>query len=433
MYWQACCRLNLELAELLRNRYSMFEMRAIAIRLGRMLYLERREKADDLNNKADMKLSKVFLKPECDRFLAAGHPWIFSRAILSVDGPVEEGATVEVYSSEKRFLGVGHYGTGNIAVKMLSRERVTDEAGFYRETLQRAIALRRNLGLFDSSETNAFRLVHGEGDRLPGLIVDLYARTAVVQCQTAGMMAARSHILDALRVLLEEKLDAVFDRSIHVDEGSANEPAKFLWAKPEGQGPGICEILEGGLRFFVDCVNGQKTGFFLDQRENRALVRRYASGRTVLNAFCYTGAFSVYALSGGAKEVCSVDSAKRCLDFVGTNCTANAFADRHEEIAADCFDFLNAPFDRLFDLIILDPPAFVKHQKGIARGLRGYESINYFAMKQIAPGGILFTFSCSQLVQESDFRKIVTTAAKRARHPAAGFESIAIARNDGTP
>lgn len=340
------------------------------------------------------------------------HPWVFSGAIRSMDPGIEEGDTVKVVAADGTFLGVGHYQIGSIAVRILSQtECVIDEA-FYASRLAEALRLRRSLGLM-RSDNDAFRLVHGEGDFLPGLIVDIYGHTAVVQAHSPGMHFARQMIAVALTELPDADIRNVYYKS----ETTLPYKAEL---DPQNQyligGFDTNETTENGLKFYVDWLKGQKTGFFVDQRDNRSLLERFARGRRVLNMFCYTGGFSVYALRGGAIEVHSVDSSAKAVALTEANVALNFGSDaRHEAFAVDAFKYLSDMPDGAYDLVILDPPAFAKHRGAIRNALRGYQRLNAKAMEKMPAGSVLFTFSCSQAVSKEQFRLAVFSAAAQTR------------------
>ncbi|MDR2469892.1 MAG: class I SAM-dependent rRNA methyltransferase [Tannerella sp.] len=359
--------------------------------------------------------SKIILKSGREESLLRYHPWVFSGAIARVEGRPEEGSMVDVLSADGTFRGVGHYQIGNIAVRILSFSPVEIDEAFWEGRLQEAFALRRALGLAGRPDNNTCRLVHGEGDRLPGLVVDLYGTTAVMQAHSVGMHHARAPLANALKNVLGDALQHVYYKSegtlpFKAALGQANES---LYGCPEAD----AVALEKGLRFRVDWLKGQKTGFFIDQRDNRLLLERYAAGRSVLNMFCYTGGFSVYALRGGATLVHSVDSSARAVALAEENVALNFPDDtRHRAFAEDAFDCL-AHADDLYDLIILDPPAFAKHRNVLRNALLGYRKLNALAFEKIRPGGLLFTFSCSQVVSRTDFRLAVfSAAAQSGRH-----------------
>ena len=359
-------------------------------------------------------IPQIILRKGKEESLLRRHPWIFSGAIDHIRAEEEsdfaEGALVEVYSRSGDFIAQGHYQIGSIAVRVLSFEREAIDQAWWNRRIAVAHDVRRTLGLTDDPATTCYRLVHGEGDSLPGLVVDIYGTTAVIQCHSVGMYRSRQEIAAALRATYGERLTAIYDKS------SQTLPYKADLRAVDGYLRGHAErasqvVLEHGERFLVNWEEGQKTGFFLDQRENRELVKRYAAGRTVLNTFCYTGGFSVYALSGGAKEVVSVDSSERAVELATENMKLN-FGDtaNHTEIAADAVEYLKEIGDR-YDLIILDPPAFAKHHKVLSNAMQGYRRLNARALSQIRPGGILFTFSCSQAVSKELFRTTVFSAA----------------------
>ncbi len=361
---------------------------------------------------------QIYLRRGKEESLRRFHPWIFSGAIDYIkaeeESQIAEGALVEVYTRAGDFIAQGHYQIGSIAVRVLSFERETIDQPWWDRRIAVALDVRRTLGLTDNPSTTCYRLVHGEGDALPGLVIDIYGSVAVVQCHSVGMYRARKEIASALRTVFAGRLTAIYDKSSQTLPFKADLGAVdgYLWGT---SGHTSQTVAENGLQFLVNWEQGQKTGFFLDQRENRELVRRYARGRTVLNTFCYTGGFSVYALSGGAREVCSVDSSERAVALATENMRLN-FGDGvpHTEVAADAVEYLRDIGDR-YDLIILDPPAFAKHHKVLGNAMQGYKRLNARALAQIRPGGILFTFSCSQAVSKELFRTTVFSAAAIAR------------------
>jgi 23S rRNA (cytosine1962-C5)-methyltransferase len=354
------------------------------------------------------KLASFFLKPGKEKSLKRFHPWIFSGAIAKAEGKPQEGDLVHVYAANGEFLAMGHCQIGSIAVRILSFEPVEANDEFWKLKIQKAWNLRKSIGLTESSETNVFRLVHAEGDGMPGLIIDFYNGTAVIQMHTVGMFLVRDSIVKALREVLGAKLKAVYDKSgkslPYKAEISANDGYLF------GEF-GESEVLEHGLRFKVDWEEGQKTGFFVDQRENRLLVEQFAKDRDVLNMFCYTGGFSFCAMKGGARLVHSVDSSAKAIELTNQNVELNFEGDtRHEAFTADAFEFMRDIKDK-YDLIILDPPAFAKHRDAVHQALQAYKRINTRAFEQIRSGGIVFTFSCSQVVSKEKFREAVFSAA----------------------
>lgn len=339
------------------------------------------------------------------------HPWIFSGAIADRHGVLQRGCLVDVRSKDGALLGTGHWGTKGIAVRLLSFGAVADEALLVGEKIANAVSVRRRLGLLGNASTTGFRLIHAEGDELPGLVVDVYGETCVAQCHSAGMWRLK----DTLQSLLLSQdglgVSKVVFRRV---EGQIDELSQVGEVEPVAPEPSqIVSFSESGLRFIADITGGQKTGFFFDQRVNRQKIKKLAGGKRVLNAFSYTGAFSVYALAGGAESVCSVDASKSAIDLCRQNVVANFASAPHHAEVADCFSYLTQIPD-WFDLIVLDPPAFAKHQRAVQRGMRGYETINALALKKIKPGGILATFSCSQLVSREMFRDAVTRAALAA-------------------
>jgi len=350
---------------------------------------------------------KIILKSGKDQPVKRFHPWIFSGAIKKIYGNPAEGDVVDVYDNKDNFLGTGHYQNGSIAVRILSFEKVTPDKEFFKSKISSAVEYRRNLGFFDNPSTNAFRLVHAEGDNLPGLIADYYDGLVVLQMHSAGMFRIKTEITLALLEVIPSGVKAVFDKSettlpFKSGIGPVNE---FMSGN---SGPVI--INENGYRFKVDFEAGQKTGFFLDQRDNRMLLQKYTAGRNVLNLFGYTGGFSVYAMSN-ARLVHTVDSSGPATDLADENIKLNYGNDaRHESFREDAFGFLGGCGDK-YDLIILDPPAFAKHNDVLANALQGYKRLNMKAIENIKKGGIIFTFSCSQVVSRENFRKSVFAAA----------------------
>ena len=339
-----------------------------------------------------------------DRF----HPWVFSGALTEMPDDIDEGSLVAIESHDGRHIGVGHFQIGSIAVRMLSFDNEPIDAAFYRRRLTEAFRLRQTLGL-RREDNDAFRLVHGEGDFLPGLVVDIYGPTAVVQAHSPGMHFARDIIARELVALPDAGIDNVYYKS----ETTLPYKARLDPQNDYIIGGYQTDIAtENGLRFHVDWLRGQKTGFFVDQRDNRALLERYSGGRNVLNMFCYTGGFSVYAMRGGARGVTSVDSSAKAVSLTEANISLNFPGDtRHKAVAEDAFKFLDNISEGEYDLIILDPPAFAKHRSALRNALRGYQRLNARAFERIAPGGVLFTFSCSQAVSKEQFRLAVFSAA----------------------
>lgn len=369
----------------------------------------------------------VKLLPRKEESILRFHPWIFSGAIASVEGEVYDGAIVQVASHKGEPLGIGHWADGSIAVRMLSfisNEEI--DASFWENRLSAALELRIKMELIRSKddrrkENDVYRLIHGEGDQLPGLIIDIYGQTAVIQSHSMGMHLCREAITDAIVAVYQDLLPSSPLQAVYY-KSSGTLPTKesrelcedgFLYGHSEAT-----PVLENGIQFLPDWIRGQKTGFFIDQRENRELVEQYAKGKTILNAFCYTGGFSLYALRGDAKQVDSLDSSSKAMYLTDKHVELN-YGDcpRHHSITQDAFEYLDQMPEGQYDMIILDPPAFAKHRRVLKNALIGYRRINSQAFKKIAPGGILFTFSCSQAVSKEEFRLAVfTAAAASGRH-----------------
>lgn len=356
---------------------------------------------------------KVFLKKGREDSLRRFHPWVFSGAVANVQGRPDEGDVVEVYSNDGEFLAVGHYQVGSIAVRILSFDKSALRPDFYEIMLGRALEVRKAAGLALSSETDCYRLVHGEGDNLPGLIIDYYDGVCVLQAHSVGMFRAKKQICEALKKVYGDSLKAVYDKS------SGTAPFKaglelidgYLYRR-EDYKDNEAVVLENGHKFYVNWTEGQKTGFFLDQRENRALVGSLAKGRNVLNLFCYTGGFSIYALSNGALHVDSVDSSSKAMAMVDRNVALNGFDQSlHTSLCCDAIDYLKNVPEGKYDLMIVDPPAFAKHRGVLKNALRAYQRLNAAAIAKVAPGGFVFTFSCSQVVDKESFALAVFSAA----------------------
>lgn len=337
------------------------------------------------------------------------HPWIFSGAIQQVDEGLADGDLVRVVKSNGEFIAVGHYQAGSIAVRVLSFRDVPIDTAFWHSRLASALAMRQAIGIADNPQNNTYRLVHGEGDHLPGLVIDVYGKTAVMQAHSIGMHYSRIEIAEQLVSVMGNRIENVYYKSETTLPFMDDMENGFLYGGSDDN-----TAVENGLMFYVDWLKGQKTGFFVDQRENRALLERYSAGRNVLNMFCYTGGFSFYAMRGGAKLVHSVDSSAKAIDLTNRNVALNFPSDnRHKAFCDDAFNFLeNAG---AYDLIILDPPAFAKHRGALHNALKGYTRLNVKAFQKIQPGGILFTFSCSQVVTKDNFRNAVFTAAAQAK------------------
>ncbi len=355
---------------------------------------------------------KVYLKKGKEDSLRRFHPWVFSGAISKIDEGVKEGEVVQVITDKEEIIGIGHYQIGSIAVRILSfyDEPVNDS--FWKKRLQIALQVRQAIGLVDVKDNNTFRLVHGEGDNLPGLIIDCYGTTAVMQAHSVGMHLARLNIAEQLREVMKNRIQNVYYKSdttlpFKAELGQENG---FLF----GEGKDNLSM-EYGLQFHVDWLKGQKTGFFIDQRENRRLLEQYSNGKKVLNMFCYTGGFSFYAMRGGAELVHSVDSSAKAIELTEKNVALNFSDDlRHRAYCSDAFKFFDET-DEAYNLIILDPPAFAKHRGALHNALKGYTRLNCKAFEKIQSGGIVFTFSCSQVVTKEHFRNAVFTAAAQAR------------------
>ncbi|MDY2849547.1 MAG: class I SAM-dependent rRNA methyltransferase [Bacteroidaceae bacterium] len=345
-----------------------------------------------------------------DQSLKRFHPWIFSGAIARMDDGIAEGDIVRVVDTKEEFLAIGHYQIGSIAVRVLSFTDIEINDSFWFSRLDKALQARRACNII-RPDNNTYRLVHGEGDRLPGLIIDIYDNAAIIQAHSVGMHMQRKDIARQLRTLYGDKLTCIYYKSETTlpYKADLNEESGFLYGKASD-----VVATENGLKFYIDWLKGQKTGFFIDQRDNRSLIEKYSQGKKVLNMFCYTGGFSVYALRGGASMVHSVDSSERAIEMTNRNIALN-FPDaaNHEAYATDAFSYLK-DMDNSYDLIVLDPPAFAKHKDALRNALKGYTRLNAKAMQKIKPGGILFTFSCSQAVNKDQFRLAVFTAAAQS-------------------
>lgn len=335
------------------------------------------------------------------------HPWIFSGAIAKKEQGIADGDWVAVYTSAQKLVGTGLYNNGSIAVRLLTF-RELPQANFWQEKFEKALQLRHLLNLAGSEQTNAYRLIHGEGDGLPGLIIDIYNNTAVMQCHNLGMYMHRNEISEALQLALGKNLESIYDKS---SETMPKIPGhEFENTSLYGHAQQATIAKENGISFSVNWEKGQKTGFFLDQRENRQMLANFAQGKSVLNTFCYSGGFSVYALMAGAALVHSVDSSKKAIELTDENVRLNGNAEKHKSFAMDTFDFFKQYPDP-YDIIILDPPAFAKNIKALNNATRGYQRLNKEGLQRVKPGGLLFTFSCSQAVSKDLFRKVVFAAA----------------------
>lgn len=363
-------------------------------------------------------MKQVYLKKGKEESLLRFHPWVFSGAIHHLDRDIEEGDVVRVVSEKGGFIAIGHYQQGSISVRILTFKDVDIDGSFWFSRIQSALNMRQNIGLANSADTNAFRLVHGEGDLLPGLIIDVYDKTAVMQAHSIGMHMARHAIAQALAEVMKGRIENIYYKSETTLPFMEPENGFLLGNSDDNI------AIENGLRFYVDWLRGQKTGFFVDQRENRALLEKYAKGKRVLNMFCYTGGFSFYAMRGEAQLVHSVDSSAKAIELTRRNVELNFPGDsRHEAYCEDAFKYLEkigqssatSEHQNSYDLIILDPPAFAKHRGALHNALKGYTRLNEKAFEKIEKGGILFTFSCSQVVSKEHFRNAVFTAAAQAK------------------
>jgi len=353
----------------------------------------------------------IYLKRGKEESLLRFHPWVFSGAIHHADAGIQEGDTVRVIASTGDFIAVGHYQVGSIAVRVLSFSDITIDQSFWRERLAAAITMRCHIGIADNPENNTYRLVHGEGDWLPGLVIDCYGSTAVMQAHSVGMHLNRMDICQALTDVMGGRIQQVYYKS------ETTLPYKAHLEEEDGFIFGHTDddiAVENGLKFHVDWLRGQKTGFFVDQRENRSLLEHYSKDKTVLNMFCYTGGFSVYAMRGGAKCVHSVDSSAKAIEITNNNIGLNFPGDpRHEAYCEDAFRFLEERKDK-YDIVVLDPPAFAKHRAALHNALKGYIRLNAKGIRLVKEGGLLFTFSCSQAVSKDQFRSAVFTAAAQS-------------------
>jgi 23S rRNA (cytosine1962-C5)-methyltransferase len=351
--------------------------------------------------------TRIILKSGKEQSIKRYHPWIFSGAIKKIYGNPVEGDLVDVFDNKDGFLAIGHYQPGSIAVRIISFEQVEPDLEFFRERIRKAIEYRKAAGIISKPEINVYRLIHGEGDGLPGLIVDYYNRVAVIQLHSVGFYRIRKEIVSILVDLMKDQLAAVYDKSNATLPHMAgiNAVDGFLYGS---SGPVI--VTENGYKFKIDWTTGQKTGFFIDQRENRKLLADYTENKSVLNMFGYTGGFSVYAMHNAA-QVHTVDSSSPAIEMARENIALNYGDDkRHEAFQTDAFEYLNDIKDK-YDVIILDPPAFAKHHNVLSNALQGYKRLNIKAIEQVKPGGVIFTFSCSQVVTKENFRKSVFAAA----------------------
>ena len=353
----------------------------------------------------------IYLKHRKEESLKRFHPWVFSGAIHHMDEGIAEGDTVRVITADGNCIALGHYQLGTITVRVLSFDDIAIDDSFWQQRMQSALAMRESIGVANNPDNNTYRLIHGEGDNLPGLIIDCYGTTAVMQAHSVGMHVCREQICKALVEVMGDRIKNVYYKSettlpFKAELGQENG---FIYGHTDNN-----TAVENSLSFHVDWLKGQKTGFFVDQRENRSLLEHYAKGKSVLNMFCYTGGFSVYAMRGGANIVHSVDSSAKAIELTNHNVAMNFPNDnRHEAFCEDAFKYLDDN-DKKYDLIVLDPPAFAKHRMALHNALKGYIRLNIKGLQRIKPGGILFTFSCSQAVSKENFRNAVFTAAAQA-------------------
>ena len=360
----------------------------------------------------DHTLPRIILRPGKEKSLQRRHPWIFSGAIARKDKDVHDGDIVEVYDAQRQYLATGHYQPTTIAVRIFSFEQRDINRDFWRGKLLNAIAFRKSI-LLPNPQTTMYRLVNGEGDGMPGLIIDVYGRHLVMQVHSMGMYRLRETLAELLTELIPSTQAICLKTAIETDD---NEEVALDSGWIYGQPDKEVIASENGILFKIDILNGQKTGFFLDQRDSRAMVGELAKDRTVLNMFSYSGGFSLYALRGGAQHVDSVDISQKAIDLVEENVQlmGGDFAQRHNAVCEDVFAYLDRMPDHYYDLIVLDPPAFAKHHRVKEQGIKGYRNINRKTMEKIRPGGLLFTFSCSQAISRDDFQTLVFSAAALA-------------------
>lgn len=353
----------------------------------------------------------IYLKRGKEESLKRFHPWVFSGAIQHMDEGIQEGEVVNVLTSSNEFIALGHYQIGSISVRVLSFDDIVIDNAFWESRIQSALTARLAINVADNPTNNTYRLVHGEGDNLPGLIIDCYGETAVMQAHSVGMHVERDAISKALLSVMGDRIKNIYYKSETTlpFKADLHQQNGFIYGATAND-----LAIENGLKFHVDWLRGQKTGFFVDQRENRSLLENYAKGKSVLNMFCYTGGFSVYAMRGGAKLVHSVDSSAKAIELTNENVSLNFGDDsRHESFCEDAFKYLDAHNNK-YDLIVLDPPAFAKHRAALHNALKGYTRLNVKGLQKIKKGGLLFTFSCSQVVTKENFRNAVFTAAAQA-------------------
>ena len=355
-------------------------------------------------------MKKVVIQKGKEKSLQRFHPWVFSGAIGRKDDNIAEGEIVEVYDAYDNFMAMGHYHTSSISVRVFSFEKVNPDYSFWKNKIERAVNYRKSIDLFDNNETTVLRLVNGEGDGMPGLIADIYNGHLVLQFHSYGMYLMREMLTEIFKELLADRLKSIYNKSATtLSESNAFVPSNELLY---GQLDDEVKVLENGVPFYIDISQGQKTGFFIDQRDNRKMVGEFCRDKKVLNLFCYTGGFSAYALQGGASLVHSVDISKRAIEQTNANMALlGPLARNHEAFAANVFDFIEEMPAHFYDVIIVDPPAFAKHHKVKEQGVKGYRNINRKVMEKVKPGGMIFTFSCSQAISKEDFQTIIFSAA----------------------
>lgn len=361
-------------------------------------------------------MKKIILKDKKDASLRRFHPWVFSGAVDKMEGKVTDGEVVEIYSKSGDYLATGHYQNGSICVRIFSFEKTDANQEFWTTKLRNAYQYRGNLNLINNPQTNCYRLVHAEGDGLPGLIIDIYNKTAVLQCHSIGMHLEREKICKALSEIYGNHLESIYDKSHDTlpDQYAKNVINNYLYPKDQPANPSTHQlILENEYSFIIDWEGGQKTGFFLDQRDNRQLLTHYAKDKTILNTFCYTGGFSVYALNAGADFVESVDVSQKAIDLTNKNIALNGNSEKHHAYTQDVIKFLQQT-EKYYDIIIVDPPAFAKNISKRHNAVQGYKRLNALALKKVKSGGILFTFSCSQVVDRQLFYDTIVAAAIEA-------------------
>ena len=357
-------------------------------------------------------MKKIYLKPKRDASIRRFHPWVFSGGVKHIKDKIDDGEVVEVYNHDKQYLATGHFQQGSILVRIISFTQTAIDQNFWNAKIRNAFEFRRQCDLLKSTDTNCYRLIHAEGDGLPGLIIDIYNATAVIQCHSIGMHKEKDKIADALKEIYGDDLEAVYDKSANA------LPSKYGATVKDSYISGLSKsqlVNENGHTFFVDWEKGQKTGFFLDQRENRRLLKEYVKDKSVLNAFCYSGGFSIYALKAGAKLVHSVDISQNAIDWTNKNVELNSeFEGEHQAFTNDVLKYLQNA-ETTYEVMVVDPPAYAKSKAKRHNAVQGYKRLNALALKKIATKAIMFTFSCSQVVDESLFYNTITAAAIEAK------------------